>query len=290
MVKRKNQNQKCELVSITTKDSLLLHGAFFEASRSNTAVLFIHGTGSSFYDESFTLPLAEGLVKNGASFLSANNRGASTLEIYQNTGAGTERFEDCITDIDGWVQFLIKKGYTKIVLCGHSLGTEKAVYYANYGKMKKYVGALVLVSFSDSYGTQMLFEKELGHSFMDEAEALIAKGRGDEFIKSVWKSHAGYLPMSAHAYVSFFKKSSELLKGLPFHLNQLPEFRRIELPIFAVIGDQEEYTVIPLQDAIHLLKKENKGTQIKQIKNCDHDFTRKEKILAKMVGGFIKKL
>ena len=57
-----------------------------------------------------------------------------------------------------------------------------------------------------------------------------------------------------------------------------------------MIGDQDEYTVIPIKKAIELLKKENDQAKIYQLKNCDHDFTGKAKQLAKIAKIFLKNI
>jgi alpha/beta superfamily hydrolase len=68
-------------------------------------------------------------------------------------------------------------------------------------------------------------------------------------------------------------------------------FRTIEVPILAVIGDREEseYTVIPIRQAMHLLRAENERTEVHQIEDCDHVFTGKEPQLVDLVVDFLKR-
>ena len=60
-----------------------------------------------------------------------------------------ENFEDCVVDIDAWIKFALSKGYEKIILMGHSLGTEKIVYYMNKGRYTNKVKAIILLGFAD---------------------------------------------------------------------------------------------------------------------------------------------
>ena len=62
------------------------------------------------------------------------------------------------------------------------------------------------------------------------------------------------------------------------------------MPILVIIGDQKEYTVIPIKEALEALKKENKLASCFQIKDCNHDFEGKEEELNKIIMTFLKEL
>ncbi|MEK9158537.1 MAG: hypothetical protein AAB673_00900, partial [Patescibacteria group bacterium] len=125
---------KYPIVQVKTKDDLWLYGLFLEAPKSETVLINVHGTASNFYEEYFIEVLSEKLIEKGASLLSSNNRGASVYDPYQKSGAAVEKFEDCVKDIDSWIEFVMRRGYKNVVLSGHSLGTEKVVYYLGHGK------------------------------------------------------------------------------------------------------------------------------------------------------------
>ncbi len=268
----------CQIVKVKTKHGLEFYGLHFK-SGGKTVVINIHGTGSNFYEEDFVPMLAEKLKSIGISFLSANNRGADVLQRYNMAGCATEFFEDCLVDIDLWIEFALSKSYKNIFLSGHSLGSEKVVYYMNKGKYREKIKAVILLVFSDSWGCQKEYSKGKGY-VMEEAEKLVKEGNGRVFLTSDWLSHSGVLPRNAKSYIRAFKEGSELSKALPFGKRKLDFYRKIKVPILAVIGDQKEHTVIPIKEAIELLKKENGLTQAFQIKNSDHDFQGKETELA----------
>lgn len=278
---------KYSLVQVETKDKLPLHGLLLEPNK-NTIVISIHGTASNFYEDDFTGPLAEVLNKNEISFLSTNNRGAFVLQAYPPRGSAMENFEDCILDIDTWIRFVVSRGYSRIILQGHSLGTEKVVYYMNKGKYKDKISAIILLAFSDSFGNQKEYKKE--KLLMLEAKKLIKEKKGYQLLTSDWLSHSGELPKNADSYHNFFKENSELSKALPLRKGKnLDFFRKIHAPILAIIGDQKEYTIIPIKEAIKLLTKENTLSECHQIKNCNHCFEGKEQQLAKIIMSFLKR-
>ncbi|MFZ4632044.1 MAG: DUF1749 domain-containing protein [Patescibacteria group bacterium] len=263
--------------------------------KRDSIIINIHGTADNFYDNDFIWQTAKTLEPLNVSMLSVNNRGSYNLEFYdygpgarRNSGASVEIFEDSVIDIDAWVKFALSQGYKKIILQGHSLGTEKLVYYMSKGKYRTKINSIILLGFSDSYGTHYKFFKKKTIKLLEEAKTLVRNKKGYQFLTKEWLSHAGVLPQSAEAHLNFFKADSELSKAFPLRqAKDLIMYKNIKVQILGVIGDQEEYTVIPIKEAIDLLKKENKLATIYQIKNSDHNFSGKEKELALIIKKFI---
>jgi pimeloyl-ACP methyl ester carboxylesterase len=277
----------------------VLHGLFLESPKKKTVLINIHGTASNFYEEDWIESLAKSLNDKNISLLSTNNRGASTYDPYQKCGAAVEKFEDCLKDIDSWIKFVISRGYKKIILSGHSLGTEKTVYYMSYGKYRNKVSAVILLAPSDSYGCQKFYEGQPDVKVAKQTEAmlkksdkLIAAGRGQDFLpRNAYGGIKGIIPKSAESYVNFLGPNSKLVKALPFHKKELLNYRKINQPILVIIGDsKKEYTAIQIKETLALLKKENTKTETHQIKNCDHCFVGKEKELSKIIINFLSKI
>ncbi|MBI2414416.1 alpha/beta hydrolase [candidate division WWE3 bacterium] len=279
------------IVQAKTPDNIILYGLLLEGGKkSDTAMLFIHGTASNFYCEDFMQVVSGELIETGITSLLVNNRGADQGSSWQPTGASVEKFEDCVIDIDTWIEFLQNKGYSNIILCGHSLGTEKVVYYMNKGKLVDTVKAVLLLGFADSYGTHYKFLKSQTINPMDEAIELIKQGKGYQYLTSIWLSHAGILPQSAESYVNFFSDNSEISKAFPIRQGKgLVSYQNINVPIFGAISDGEEYTVIPTTDAVELLRSENKNTEIHLFNDSDHCFGGSESKLAKLIVDFLKR-
>ncbi len=280
------------IVQTKTLDNIILYGLMLKSDKkSDTAMLFIHGTASNFYCEDFIHIVAKELTENGYDALLANNRGADQGSSWQKTGASVESFEDCLIDIDTWIEFLLNVGYKNIILCGHSLGSEKTVYYMNKGKHVDTVKAVILLGFADSYGTQYKFLESQTIDPMGEAIELVEQGKGYQYLTSIWLSHAGALPQSAESYVNFFSEGSEISKAFPIrHGKDLALYQNINVPILGAISDGDEYTVIPTLEAIELLKKENKNAEIHMFNNSDHCFIGVEDKLAKLITDFLNRV
>lgn len=282
------------IVQIKTKDGCFLHGLFIEAKNPKAIFINIHGTASNFYEEDFIEYMAEKFVQNGISLLSVNNRGAGVYDAYQKTGAAVEKFEDSIKDIDGWIEFAFEKNYSKIILSGHSLGTEKVVYYLSNGSHIEKVSGVVLLAPADSFGSHRMHEgmsnprSQEVETLLKQSRELFDSGSADRFLtRYAYGSHEGIMPKSAESFFNFLGPDSKLQEALPFSSGKLESYSKIQVPILVVIGNQFEYTGVKTDVALRLMQKENKKTQIVKLTNCDHDFTGCEEVLANSVLNFI---
>lgn len=286
------------IVHVKTVDNLPLYGLFLEASNSKTIFIHTHGTCSNFYEEYFIELLSQKMVEKGISFLSANNRGATVHDAYENMGTAVELFEDSIKDIDAWIVFALEKGYEKIILSGHSLGTEKAVYYMGYGKHPEKVSAVILFAPADSLGSHYLQDGEPNtetaervERMLKMAEDLVKEGKKDEFLpRDAYGSHAGITPKSVESFLNFLGSDSKLIYGLPFHKRKLETYAKIQVPIFVVIGNQKEFTAIPIKEALKLMEDENSNTETALIENANHDFEGKEDEVVEKVSDFLTRV
>ena len=285
------------IVQIKTSDGVWLYGLFLEASHPKALYLNIHGTASNFYEEYFIEVMTQSFLKDSISMLSVNNRGAGVYDAWQGSGAATEIFADCVLDIDAWIQFAFKKGYNQIILSGHSLGTEKVVYYMNHGKYVEKVKLLVLLAPADSYGSHRLHEGKPNvkvsvniQKRLEEDIDFVKNGKGDTFMpRDTYGSHGGIMPKTADSLLDSLGSDSKLLQALPITTSKLEAYSMIKIPILVAIGDQNEYTGLTIKDSIELMKKENSLTEVVQFQNCDHDFQECEEELSETILKFIRK-
>lgn len=286
---------KYPVVSVKTKDGLDLEGLFFEPENHTDLIkIHLHGTAGSFFYNNFYEGLISSSLELGISHLTTNNRGTGVYEVESGTmshGASLEKFEDCVYDIDAWIEFALSKGYKRIILEGHSFGTEKSVYYMNRGNYADKVVAVILMGFSDNIGTQLKYENKIGHNYFVEANDLVTRGKGESLLSDM-SGLAGELPISAQTYLNFFSPNSENSFALPLRQGKnLTFFRNIKVPVLGIIGDNYngEYTIIPITEAIELLKSENKLAEAYQIKDCDHGFNGKEQEVVDLIADFLKR-
>ncbi len=284
------------VVHVDTIDNLRLFGLLHtRTDTSDGVIIHIHGTSGNFYYNSFYPYIAEVARKNNFSYLQTNNRGAGNYEYEAGVpphGAALELFEDSVMDLDAWIKFCINHGLNRIILESHSFGNEKVIYYLNKGKYRKNIIGVILLGFNDSVGTQLRYEKKIGRNYFSEAKKLVLEGKSLMLLSDIFGGIAGEAPLCAGSYLNFYSPGSELSKTMPLRLGgKLPMYRKIKVPILAIIGDDEEgeYTIIPIDKAMSLIKRENPLTETHKINNCDHGFNGKENELAQLIDTFLKK-
>lgn len=247
-------------VNVKTVDGIDLEGIYHP--NGDIVLAHTHGTASFYGNEAFEPDLLKFAKSKNFGFLSFNNRGAHIFS--ESGGAAHEKFSDSSKDIDAWISFLKNQGVSKIILSGHSLGTEKIAYYVRNNPSKNIVAALFLAP-SDTIGNQLRYEKKIGKSFFDEANHLVNANRSNHLLSDK-KAHAGVLPMSAEAYLDFYLPNKPLQDALPFRNKNIKKFN---IPVFALIPNKDHYNITSTKNYYDNLT----SAGVKSIiTDTDHDF------------------
>lgn len=302
-------------IQITATDNVVLPALLFEpefnggcdeiseSNRNCDAVILLHGNGhaSPFYSWEKTNTYANGITKSGRAFVALNNRGAHYMHklkklIQDDTGkqssAGAHREEDtmggtayeliadCIHDIDGIIDELRTRGYTRFYLMGESTGANKICVYNFYKESstrENPCSGYVLVNGGDDSGIYytMLGEERFWR-VLREAQRQVKTGNGlglappdDIGYMLSWQSIADMFSpdgdYNTFPYVDYFEKRNLATKEL------FREFSSISIPNLVIYGEHDEYTYGRVPEIMPLLKdKGNTNTQCITIPDGDH--------------------
>src|SRR6266849_3068075 len=166
-----------EQVALRTADGMLLDGVLYQpaANPRPTAILLVHGFGSNFYSGYFPF-FARAAAEQGYATLALNMRD-------HDTGPKVSDFADNETDIAAGLNCLRKLGYSRLVLLGQSMGTNRVLYYEAATRDPS-IAATVLVS-----GPGNLFEwnvwqfgREKAQTGVDEALKMQAAGHEQKLL------------------------------------------------------------------------------------------------------------
>lgn len=282
------------IVKVTTNDGYTLHGFFSPVNHTNLILLHTHGTGGNFYGNDFYGPINRAVNKSGISFLATNNRGSGIYELENGlppSGISLEIFEDCLKDLDTWIEFALKRGAKSVILEGHSFGIGKVAYYMAKGKYKDMVNGVIFLGTHGVFQTQEHYLKSIGMNpevYLQEAQSLIASGKPIALLKDL-KALAGYYPASAQTYVNFFTPGSNMFKSTMMASKSRGGYRHeIKVPLLWILGNEpkDEYLFVPFEEAFKLVRAENPQIEINQLA-CDHGLHGKEEEAASIIAGFI---
>ncbi len=289
-----------QLVKTITSDGLELQG-FWMNQKSKIAVFHSHGTAGDFYTHKFIEIEGEMLARQGISFLTANNRGHDVYADirkysgkkvgWTTIGGGFERFEDCIYDIESWIDFLEKQGVKKIILQGHSL-SQKILYYQDLKKDKRVIGQIHLSPQNDAGLMFYSLGKKKYEKTNEKIESMVKKGKSDEVLPKEF-SPVSYVT-SAQMYCGYLTEQGPGTLT-PYHNPDSQNWETIgnvKQPILIVFGSKDVYIKPSVEVAVRLIKEKTgktPDTTIRIIKGAMHSYIGYENQLTKSVMDWIQK-
>jgi pimeloyl-ACP methyl ester carboxylesterase len=231
-----------ELITFKASDGFPLDGLVYtpDARSEDRAALLVHGKVMNFYTGPGRI-LPPHLAALGWNCLAMNRRGHDLGGIRngrESYGGSWERFGDSQLDIAAGIAELKRRGFTKIVLIGHSFGgISSAAYAADHPDE---VAALALCSAGSGGRAYLEQSSRRGmlaaehHAEVDaEARRLVAAGQGDRIIalKGWWYA------ISAASWV-------DLSENVP---GTVENARRYPGPVLALRGSKEAVELYPAE-------------------------------------------
>lgn len=233
---------RSELIAFHADDKFPLDGLMHmpPAGGASRAVLIVHGKTMNFYTGPGRI-LPPHLTAMGFSCLAMNRRGHDLGGIRdgrESYGGSWEKFSDSQLDIAAGIEALRNRGFSTIVLIGHSFGGIAAAAYA--GDRPTDIAALALCSAGAGGPEYLIQSSRRGmlageqHEAVDaEARRLVAAGRGEQIIAlSGW-----WYAITAASWVDLSANVPMTLQGV----------RRYPGPLLALRGGRENAEQYPAE-------------------------------------------
>ena len=248
-----------KLVKTKTSDGYHFTGLLSEPlEKSKKIIVHIHGMAGSPMLNNFYQEMHDYYTYHGISFIAGEHRGTGTITAFVHdssdgvVGDAFEIFEDCVKDIQAWIDFSKEQDYEEIWLQAHSLGPSKVAYYINQIKNHGVKG-LIWLSPSDMIGLVNDQKGKEDHNIMlPKAKRLVKEGEGNMLINhKLWGSEL----LSAKTYLNFFGEGA---KTAIFNYNDnslgWDIVNAINLPVLAITGTKDD-GIVPVIDAYKAMKK-----------------------------------
>ncbi len=265
-----------EQVALTTRDGALLNGVLYRpgAKPRPTAILLVHGFGSNFYTGYFPL-LAQAAAEQGYASLALNMRD-------HDAGPKVTDFADNEVDIATGVAYLRKSGYSKLILLGQSIGTNRVLYYqAATGDPS--VVATVLVS-----GPGNLFEwnvwqfgRKKAQAIVDEALAMQAAGQENQLML------VDLGPLGKALYTPRYLLS---LRGPNARSDPYQNIQKVTNPILIVQEKADKLIQPDIGERLRRAAMQNAKVDLIYLEGADHAFKNQEAVLAERILAWLKEV
>jgi len=171
------ENIDVDLVRLQTDDGVRLTGILRQPrmAKANACVVLIHGYSGNFYSGIMEF-LPEALADSGFATLALNMRD-------HDRGPKKNRFEENRYDIALAVDKMALLGYHSIFLYGHSMGTNRVLYYMATTQDPRIKGILLTGPPGNLFEWNIsVFGPETANSVLHQAQDLVAKGKGDQWM------------------------------------------------------------------------------------------------------------
>lgn len=277
-----------KIFEVETKRGDVLYGCLYGEKYKDTCVIITNGTCGNIFENKFLQVVGEELEKNKISFIYAHNSGAfHRMDSAKNGGPignTYDLFDNCLEDLQAFVDFAKECGYKHIILGGHSYGANKAVYYLSQNQKEK-IDKYILISPTDTSRLKD-HEQKSADELMPIALKFKKEGRLDDIMPTIFDDYNYY---TARAFLDFIENKHA--KNLPVYSKngdwkQLKSIKQIGL---FVMGENDGFAY---GDTAKHLKEINKQTSrkdnlVKVISNTGHTFKGKADELAQEILKFV---
>lgn len=252
-----------QIVTTKTADGLEFHGLLSEPpQKSEVIIIHVHGMASDFYSSQLQKIAHEQYLLHGLAYCSGENRGTHSSTTFKTDngqvigGNSFEKLEDCVLDIEAWIDLAKAQGYKHIWLQGDSLGPSKIAYFLDHHKNYSIAGT-IWISPSDMHGLVRDPEGIKDHELLlPEAKRLVSQQRNYQLLSNkLW----GEYYLSAETYLNFFDEGS----AMAIFNYGAPELgwdvvNNISVPVIAFTGTKDDgiEPVMEPHEAMHLLEKQ----------------------------------
>ena len=291
-----------EVVKLPAEDGTELFGLIHDSvDEKDIALIFVHGLGSNGRCH-LAHELAEFLPSKNIGVIRGDLRESDLLRLDEQPTKGRVRkgggayhpFSAGVRDLDLWVRAGLQRGYRRIVLFGHSLGSLRVIQYAAETRLAELAG-IVLASTADLIALhESRYTQSQRENFLSVAEGLMAGGEGDELMPSECTVGLMRQPIAAAAYVDryggapswdvldLFDRGSDLaFRGL----------REVTQPILATFGSHTE--TVPderIMPTLQLLQGEAVSAasfEYKVFQGADHFYLNRGQEVASAVADWV---
>ena len=174
---RTEKGIRTELIRVQTADGVWLDGVLREpqSKHSKAGIVMVHGYGGNFYSGIMSF-LPKGLSENGCTTFALNMRD-------HDRGPKKNLFEENLQDIAAGVDEMARRGYKELFLFGHSMGTNRVLFYQAESQDARIAGLILTGAPGNLFQWNVkMFGLEAATQVLRRAQKLKEEGNGDAWM------------------------------------------------------------------------------------------------------------
>ena len=284
-----------EIVYVRSEDDIINGGVMFTAPKASAkpvAVIWIHGWGVNFYYPTY-VTIGRALAERGYTTITVNTRmhDLGTVAGHRDGkrvrgGAYWSAQSEQVRDLAAWVDFAEERGFSKVVLVGHSAGWAVVRAYQAETQDPRVAG-VVLAS-----GAVRSETREVDSQQLAEAQRMMAEGRPEDLVRDPRRSFPSFT--SARTFLDIAQTAPEYKDFFGVKMSN-PGVTRITCPLLALFGTREsevgtEETLKLLRSAIARHARGPRRVDTAMIDRADHMYTGEEQQVADTIARWAASL
>ena len=284
-----------ELVYAQASDDIENGGAFFippKESARPVAVIWVHGWGVNFYSPTY-VRIGRALADLGYPCITVNTRmhDIGTVAGYRDgkrlRGGGYWGVpSEAVRDIAAWIDFAGERGFSQVILVGHSFGWSVVRAYQGQMQDPRVVGVVLASGGVRGNRPANPNQSVEGTGQYAEATRLVADGRGDDLLRLPNRSFPSFI--SAATFLDDANTPAEY--GDFFgEKTPNPAVTHIGCPLLAFFGTREseigtEADLELIKTCIRRLPSGPRSVDTIMIRGADHMYSGEEEQVARTIA------
>jgi alpha-beta hydrolase superfamily lysophospholipase len=264
---------RTELLRLRTADGVWLSGVLREPHPNQTkaGVVLVHGYGGNFYSGIMDF-LPEALAARGFATLALNMRD-------HDMGPKKNLFEENLQDIAKGVDEMARRHYRPLFLYGHSMGTNRVLYYQAETRDPRITGIILTGPPGNLFQWNVrIFGQDAASRLLHRAQKLKAEGKGDTWM-FIDLGPLGKTLYTANHVVS--------LRGPKTRSDPFMNITRASQPVLVVHGLADRLADPEVADQLQKSAKAETQVTLSKIASADHRFRSHQKELEEVITQWL---
>jgi pimeloyl-ACP methyl ester carboxylesterase len=270
---RAEEDINIQLVRLKTDDGVNLTGILRRPrmSKETACVVLIHGYSGNFYSGVMEF-LPEAVASMGFATLAINMRD-------HDRAPKRSRFEENRYDIAAAVEKMVRLGYRPIFLYGHSMGTNRVLYYLGATQDSRIKGAILTGPPGNLLEWNIrIFGSETANRVLRQAQDLVSMGKGDQWML-INLGPLGKALYTANHVVS--------LRGPKTVSDPFKNISRVSIPILIVHGLSDRLADPSVADRLRNSVNLSTNVTVVKIPDADNRFHRHRQDLVNIMHRWL---
>lgn len=267
------QKVRTELIKLQTTDGIWLNGVLRQPHPNQTeaGVLMVHGYGGNFYSGIMSF-LPEALAESDFATLALNMRD-------HDLGPKKNLFEENLQDIAAGVDEMARRHYKNLFLYGHSMGTNRILYYLAETQDPRITGMILTGPPGNLFQWNVrAFGLEAASKVLRRAQELQAAGKGDSWML-IDLGPLGKTLYTANHVVS--------LRGPATRSDPFTNIAHVSRPVLIVHGLADRLADPSVADHLKNSGPRDNQITVSKIGAADHRFRNHQKELEEIITQWL---